>query len=71
MLALLGVLAAAVAAVLLLGVVVAVIGAALVIAIKMIPVLILGFIAVKLLRRGEGRRRGLSSADQAWLDCRA
>ena len=77
LLALLGILVAAVAAVMVMGLVLAVLAtivglvfAAVALAFKMLPVVIVGYIAVKLLRNREPRRRGLTSADQAWLDNR-
>jgi len=70
--ALIGAIVAVVAAVAVIGVFVAVLGvvmAMLALAFKVLPFLLLGWLAVKLVRRVERPRRdGLSAADRKWLD---
>lgn len=75
--ALIGMVVAAVAAVLVMGLVLAVVGTvfglafgALALALKILPLLLVGWVIVKLVQRAE-RPRGLSAADRAWLDSRS
>ena len=77
MMALIGFVLAAVALLAVIGVAMAVLGAlfglvfgALALFFKVLPLLLIGWVVVKLIRRFEGRRGTLRSADAAWLDTR-
>ncbi|HEX6747974.1 MAG TPA: hypothetical protein VF092_11840 [Longimicrobium sp.] len=60
---------ALVAVIALLGVVIGVVAGLVGLAFKLLPFLLLGWLAVKLIRRVERPRRGvLSARDRAWLD---
>lgn len=54
----------------LVGVVFGVVGMLLTLALKLLPIVLVGWLVVKLVQRGErsGPRSRLSAADRAWLD---
>jgi hypothetical protein len=72
--ALMAIVMAAVAASLvigLVGMVVSLMVGAVVMAIKLIPLFLIGYVVVKLVRRGEASRPALRRSDSAWLDTRS
>jgi hypothetical protein len=52
------------------GLVFGIVGLAVALAVKVVPLLLVGYVIVKLVQRGErcGSRSRLSAADRAWLD---
>jgi predicted lipid-binding transport protein (Tim44 family) len=77
MMALIAIVLAGIALLMVIGVGIAILGAlfglvfaALAAFFKVLPLLIIGWVAVKLIRRFEGRRGTLRGADAAWLDTR-
>jgi len=73
--AIVGLIGALVVAVVVIGVVLGVLGLVfglavglLALTIKLLPVLLVGWVVVKLVQRADRPRRVLSSADQRWLD---